>query len=209
MCGGPPAAVWAASSRIVVAPLGKVRMRGSSASKMPSSRNTRAKWMPAVARAGSGKYTASAASSAACKACGVDTSGRAAPAGTAMPVRTRPSALRVWPRRRPAATSSPTILSVTINRSQGSPASSASCIAPTAPKRATRVAPVSACNSGIRALTRPWAAPAHSRWRDAVTGLLSGWIGERSTNGGATSPYSALAPDILTIRAHLAMSALR
>jgi hypothetical protein len=50
--GWPPAA---AISRIEVAPLGKLRTRDATCAAMPSESSTFAKWMPAVALAGSGK----------------------------------------------------------------------------------------------------------------------------------------------------------
>jgi hypothetical protein len=75
------------------------------------------------------------ASSAARNPSDVPTSSGGAFDFTATPVRTLPSAARERPSRSPDAASVSIIASVTIITSHGSPASSASFIAPTAPKR--------------------------------------------------------------------------
>ena len=71
--------------------------------------------------------------------------------------------------RSPADCSATTIASVTIITSQGSPASSASFIAPTAPKCICSVAPVSRSKRACSAFTMPCTAPAQ---RMVTTSLI-------------------------------------
>ena len=129
--------VEAASARMAVAPLGAGRSRPATASQMPRSRSTLAKWMPAVACSGSGKWIASAAQQRRAQAAGVAERRaghrRCAPRRRLRPCRD-PAA---EPPRHGRSCASPSISArLRITRSAGSPASRRSRIAPTAPKRA-------------------------------------------------------------------------
>src|SRR6478735_9944880 len=134
-----------------------------------------------------------AASSAAFNASAESIRGTASPRRAATPVRTSPIGASGRAATAPWSRSSASIASVTIITSQGTPPSSASRIAPTAPKRPSIVAPPAARNRSRRASTRPLTAPAQSscsrlliRSRDASRRQLrdAALGGERLPLGG-------------------------
>ena len=128
-------------------------MRTSSA--MPSAASTLAKWIPAVALCGSGKWIASAARSAARSASGEEMSGLASPARTATDVRTTPRSEQKPGATRLRAVSWATCACVRMTTSHASPARNLSRTPPTAPKVPASTTP--ACLAIVLAM--PCAAP--------------------------------------------------
>ena len=191
-----------ASSRIAVAPFGeRAQARRRPRRAMPSRCSTDAKWMPAVDSARIGEVDRARGEQRGLQRLGVvdrrrrrrrSHRDRRCARGRAR------AACRRAARRSPAARA--IMASVTIITSQGAPASSASFIAPTAPKRRLHA-------------QRRWRL--RSRACSACTQALArrrrrGRSARRSCRRARRRHHwSALAPEILTMRAHLTMSSFR
>ncbi len=162
------------------------------------------KWMPAVARSGPGTKIAGAPRSVARSASPSRMSGSGSPARTAMPVRTRADRRShcrgddalVVRERFDAAPPSSTITS------HGAPAQSFSRIAPTAPNVPSMAAPVSAVE-----VARPDERLRADR--EAASPRPRTGAARRVRCRRGRVYWSGFAPEILTMRSHLAMSSSR
>ena len=196
-----PGAPLSASARIAVAPLGKTRKRvAQSRRRCRAAPSTAATCRPAVDAHRVGQVDRrrreqrrfqrlrgvdarhAARRRAPRRRCARRRSARAVPSATAPVVAQRGRA-------------SP---SVTIITSQGAPPSSASRIAPTAPKRPSIAAPLGRAEARAAA---PRPGPSRRRRRAAS--------GAQRRRSAVRAHCSGFAPEILTMCAHLAMSAWR